>query len=126
MLIALDVCEELDLPLMCHLDEPPPDRLSVVSRLRSGDILTHCFKPFPNAPVRLRDGEIYQEIQQARSRGVIFDIGHGAGSFSYRTCRAMLEQGFKPDTISSDIHCLSAKGPVFEQLTTLSKFLALG
>ncbi len=126
MLMALDACEELDLPLMCHLDEPPPDRLAVVSRLRAGDILTHCFKPFPNAPVRLRDGEIYREIYEARTRGVIFDIGHGAGSFSYRTCRAMLEHGFKPDTISSDIHCLSVNGPVFEQLTTLSKFLALG
>lgn len=126
MLIALDVCEEADLPLMCHLDEPPPDRYAVVSRLRPGDILTHCFKPFPNAPVRLRDGEVYQEIIEARARGVIFDIGHGAGSFSYRTCRAMLEAGFMPDTISSDIHCLSVNGPVFEQLTTLSKFLALG
>ncbi len=126
MLIALDVCQEADLPLMCHLDEPPPDRHAVVSRLRPGDILTHCFKPFPNAPVRLRDGKIYGEIEAARDRGVIFDIGHGAGSFSYRTCRAMLESGFKPDTISSDIHCLSVNGPVFDLLTTLSKFLALG
>ncbi len=126
MLIALDVCEELGLPLMCHLDEPPPARQAVVSRLRKGDILTHCFKPFPNAPVRLRDGEIYQEVLDARARGVLFDIGHGAGSFSYRTCRAMLEAGFKPDTISSDIHCLSMNGPVYDQLNTLSKFLALG
>ena len=44
MMIGLDVCEEADLPLMCHLDHPPPSRHSVVSRLRSGDILTHCFK----------------------------------------------------------------------------------
>ena len=126
MMIALDVCEEADLPLMCHLDHPPPSRRSVVSRLRPGDILTHCFKPYPNAPVRLRDGAIYREISEARSRGVIFDIGHGAGSFSFKTCRAMLEAGFKPDTISSDIHCLSINGPVFDQLTTLSKFHALG
>ncbi|MCP4396623.1 MAG: amidohydrolase/deacetylase family metallohydrolase [bacterium] len=126
MKIALDVCEEAGLPLMCHLDHPPPSRHSVVSRLRPGDILTHCFKPYPNAPVRLRDGAIYQEINDARSRGVIFDIGHGAGSFSFETCKAMLEAGFKPDTISSDIHCLSIKGPVFDQLTTLSKFHALG
>ena len=126
MMIALDVCEEADLPLMCHLDHPPPSRRSVVSRLRPGDILTHCFKPYPNAPVRLRDGAIYQEISEARSRGVIFDIGHGAGSFSFKTCRAMLEAGFNPDTISSDIPCLSINGPVFDQLTTLSKFHALG
>ncbi len=126
MKIALDVCEEANLPLMCHLDHPPPSRHSVVSRLRPGDILTHCFKPFPNAPARLRDGVVYEEILDARSRGVIFDIGHGAGSFSFDTCRAMLDAGFKPDTISSDIHCLSIDGPVFDQLTTLSKFLSLG
>ena len=126
MEIALEVCEEADLPLMCHLDHPPPSRHSVVSRLRPADILTHCFKPFPNAPARHRDGHIYREITEARERGVIFDIGHGAGSFSFKTGRAMLEAGFKPDTISSDIHCLSINGPVFDQLNTLSKFLALG
>lgn len=126
MAIALEVCEEADLRLMCHLDHPPPARREVVSRLRPGDILTHCFKPFPNAPARLRDGEIYPEILDARERGVLFDIGHGAGSLSFRTCRTMLSAGFKPDTISSDIHCLSVNGPVFDQLTTLSKFYALG
>lgn len=126
MMIALEVCEEADLRLMCHLDHPPPARREVVSNLRPGDILTHCFKPFPNAPARLRDGEIYPEIADARARGVIFDIGHGAGSFSFRTCRAMLAAGFRPDTISSDIHCLSIDGPVYDQLTTLSKFHALG
>jgi len=126
MNIALDVCEEVNLPLMCHLDHPPPSRMEVVSRLRPGDILTHCFKAFPNAPVRLRDGNIYEEIKLARSRGVIFDIGHGAGSFSFKTGKAMIEGGFLPDCISSDIHCLSIDGPVFDQLTTLSKFLALG
>ena len=126
MNIALDVCEETNLPLMCHLDHPPPSREEVVSRLRPGDILTHCFKPFPNAPVRLRDGEIYEEIRLARERGVVFDIDHGAGSFSYKTGKAMLAAGFLPDCISSDIHCLSVDGPVFDQLTTLSKFYALG
>jgi dihydroorotase len=124
--IALDVCEEADLPLMCHLDLPPPSRHDVVSRLRPGDILTHCFKPFPNAPARLRDGKIYAEILAARERGVLFDIGHGGGSFAFDTCRSMLDAGFAPDTISSDIHCLSIDGPVFDQLVTLSKFLALG
>ena len=126
MEIALEVCRESGLRLMCHLDHPPPARREVVSRLRSGDILTHCFKPFPNAPANLRDGEIYPEILEARKRGVIFDIGHGAGSFSFRTARAMLAAGFKPDTISSDIHCLSVNGPVYDQLNTLSKFHALG
>ena len=52
--IALDVAEEVGLPVMAHLDAPPPSRREVVDRLRPGDILTHCFRPFPNAPVRAR------------------------------------------------------------------------
>jgi dihydroorotase len=126
MNIALDVCEEADLPLMCHLDFPPPSRAAVVSKLRPGDILTHCFKPFPNAPVRGRDGRIYDEIIAAKERGVIFDIGHGKGSFAFETTRAMLDAGFVPDVISSDVHVISIEGPAFDQLVTMSKFLALG
>ena len=76
--IALEVAEESGLPVMAHLDHPPPSRLEVVSRLRRGDILTHCFRPFPNAPVR-GDGRIREEIIAARQRGVVFDIGHGGG-----------------------------------------------
>src|SRR5471032_2760618 len=59
--IALDVAEELGLPLMAHLDAPPPARHEVVPFLRKGDILTHCFRPFPNAPVA-PDGKIRDEI----------------------------------------------------------------
>ena len=63
---------------------------------------------------------------EARARGVLFDIGHGMGSFAFKTARAMLANGFYPDTISSDIHALNIDGPVFDQVTTLSKFLCLG
>src|ERR1700722_19783344 len=71
--IALDVAEEVGLPVMAHLDHPPPSRLEVLSRLRRGDIITHCFRPFPNAPV-WNDGRIRDEVTEARARGVIFDI----------------------------------------------------
>ena len=123
--MALEVAEELGLPLMAHLDHPPPSRLEVVSRLRPGDILTHCFRPFPNAP-SAPDGGVRPEISAARERGVLFDIGHGGGSFGFRTGRAMLAAGFKPDVISSDVHVLSIKGPAFDLLHTLGKFLTLG
>ena len=123
--IALDVAEETGLPLMAHLDPPPPSRHEVVSRLRPGDILTHCFRPFPNAPVRA-DGRVRDEILAARARGVIFDIGHGGGSFGFGTTRKMLAAGFLPDVISSDVHVISIEGPAFDLLTTMSKFLCLG
>src|SRR5215470_6125224 len=123
--IALEVAEETGLSVMAHLDNPPPSRLEVLSRLRRGDILTHCFRPFPNAPVH-GDGRIREEVVEARRRGVIFDIGHGGGSFGFRTAEAMLAAGFLPDVISSDVHTLSINGPAFDQLVTMSKFLCLG
>ena len=110
---------------MAHLDDPPPSRREVVDRLRPGDILTHCFRPFPNAPVR-PDGKVREEILAARARGVIFDIGHGGGSFGFGTTRGMLAAGFLPDVISSDVHVISIEGPAFDLLTTMSKFLCLG
>ena len=123
--IALDVAEETGLPLMAHLDAPPPARHEVVSRLRKGDILTHCFRPFPNAPVR-PDGRVREEILAARQRGVVFDIGHGSGSFGFGTTRGMLAAGFLPDVVSSDVHAISIDGPALDLLTTMSKFLCLG
>jgi dihydroorotase len=123
--IALEVAEEAGLPVMAHLDNPPPSRLEVLARLRGGDVLTHCFRPFPNAPVK-ENGQIREEVLEARRRGVIFDIGHGSGSFGFRTAEAMLTAGFLPDVISSDVHALSIKGPAFDQLVTMSKFLCLG
>jgi dihydroorotase len=123
--MALEVAEEVGLPVMAHLDHPPPSRLEVLSRLRRGDVITHCFRPFPNAPVRI-DGQIREEVVEARARGVVFDIGHGGGSFGFRTAEQMLAGGFLPDVISSDVHALSVNGPAFDQLVTMSKFLALG
>lgn len=123
--VALQVADETGLPLMVHIDEPPPSYEAVVDRLRPGDVLTHCFRPFPNSPVT-REGRIKPEVLAARQRGVLFDIGHGKGSFGWKTARAMLAQGFKPDTISSDVHALCINGPAYDQVTTLSKFLELG
>jgi dihydroorotase len=123
--MALEVAEELDLPLMAHIDHPPPNRKEVLERLRPGDVLTHCYRPFPNSLLRA-DGAVVEEALIARERGVIFDIGHGAGSFGFHACRGLLAAGFRPDVISSDVHVLNIDGPAFDLLTTLSKFLVLG
>jgi dihydroorotase len=123
--IALQVADEVGLPLMAHIDHPPPRYEDVLARLRPGDVLTHAFRPFPNAPVTAQ-GSIKKEVRDARERGVLFDIGHGRGSFAFKTARAMLAHGFLPDTISSDVHALCINGPAFDQVTTMSKFLCLG
>ena len=123
--VALLVADECDLPMMVHIDEPPPSYSAVVERLRPGDVLTHCYRPFPNAPVDGR-GDVRPAVLAARERGVIFDIGHGKGSFSWQTARAMMKAGFPPDVISSDVHTLCINGPAYDQVTTMSKFLYLG
>jgi dihydroorotase len=123
--IALRVADETGLPMMVHIDEPPPTYEAVVERLRPGDVLTHCYRPFPNAPVDGR-GRVRPEVRAARERGVIFDIGHGKGSFSWKTARAMMAGDFPPDVISSDVHQLCINGPAYDQVTTMSKFLHLG
>ena len=123
--VAEQVADETGLPLMVHIDEPPPSYEAVLERLRPGDVLTHAFRPFPNAPVDGR-GKVKPSVLAARQRGVLFDIGHGMGSFSWKTARAMMAEGLAPDTISSDVHALCIDGPAYDQATTLSKFLALG
>jgi dihydroorotase len=123
--IALEVANEAGMPLMCHIDHPPPSYEEVLERLRPGDVLTHAFRPFPNSPAT-HQGTVKREVLEARKRGVKFDIGHGKGSFAFKTARAMLANGFLPDTISSDVHKLCINGPAFDQVTTLSKFLCLG
>lgn len=123
--IALQVAEEVGMPLMAHIDEPPPSYEAVLDMLRPGDVLTHAFRPFPNAPCTAQ-GTVKPAVLAARKRGVMFDIGHGKGSFSFKTARAMLANGFYPDTISSDVHVLCIDGPAFDQVTTMSKFLVLG
>ena len=74
----------------------------------------------------MANGKVLPEVLEARERGVIFDIGHGKGSFSFKVAKLMLENNFQPDVISSDVHKLCINGPAFDQLTTLSKFLVLG
>jgi dihydroorotase len=123
--VALQVAEEVGMPLMCHIDHPPPSYEAVLDMLRPGDVLTHAFRPFPNAPCNAQ-GRVKPEVLAARKKGVLFDIGHGKGSFSFKTARAMLANGFMPDTISSDVHTLCINGPAYDQVTTMSKFLCLG
>ncbi|MBV1696542.1 MAG: amidohydrolase/deacetylase family metallohydrolase [Hyphomicrobiales bacterium] len=123
--MALEVADQVGMPLMCHIDHPPPSYEDVIDMLRPGDVLTHAFRPFPNTPANAQ-GKVKPQVLAARKRGVYFDIGHGKGSFAFKTARAMLANGFEPDVISSDVHTLCIDGPAFDQVTTMSKFLCLG
>jgi dihydroorotase len=123
--IAKQASDKLAKPLMSHIDRPPPTIEDVLNRLGQGDILTHCFRPFPNQPVDT-SGQVKNEVTAARERGVVFDTGHGRGSFGWESATKMLEQGFEPDVISSDVHTGCINGPAWNLMHVMSKFLALG
>lgn len=122
---ARELADRVGLPLMVHIGSGPPTIREVAGLLRPGDILTHCFT---GGDMRIMDehGKVLPEIRELQERGLVLDIGHGGGSFSYEVAEAMLDQGVVPDVISSDIHQTARQGPMFDLPTTLSKFLNLG
>ncbi len=124
--LALQAADELDLPIMVHVEMPPPTIDEIADLLRPGDVLTHCCRPYPNAVVSPRSGEVNRSCLVARERGVLFDTGHGRGSFDYASFRRMQQAGFLPDVISSDVHLYNRNGPAIDLLTTMNKALALG
>lgn len=123
--LAKQAGEILGKPIMIHIGTPPPTASQILPFLRKGDIITHSFRGFPNALLR-SDGEILPELIRARKRGVIVDLGHGAGSFSFEVAEKMVEHDFLPDIISSDVHALCIDGPAYDLPTTMSKMYNLG
>ncbi|HEY2262911.1 MAG TPA: amidohydrolase/deacetylase family metallohydrolase [Streptosporangiaceae bacterium] len=123
--LAREAADPLGLPLMVHVIDLRPGLAWLLPRLHRGDIVTHCFHGNEGG-ILDPDGRVLPEAVSARGRGVLFDVGHGAGSFSYRVARRAIAQEFPPDTISSDLHAHNAAGPVFDQATTLSKLLHVG
>ncbi len=102
----------------------------ILKLLRKGDIVTHCFSPpvppyFPHAEILDEEGRVLQSVKKAAERGVVFDVGHGAGSFYFDTAEKALSDGFPPTTISTDLHTESLNTAI-DMPTTMSKFLALG
>ncbi len=122
---AKKAAKELGKPLMVHIGGAPPAVDAVLPMLEAGDIITHVFRGNPNSLLD-EGGKILSALVEARKRGVIFDLGHGSSSFSFETAQKMLDQGFLPDVISSDVHVLSINGPAHDLPTTMSKMLCLG
>ena len=132
---AIKACEMSGVPakVMCHIggvaDRPMMSQL--LDLLRPGDILTHCYSGAPNLAGEgtniVQDGKLLPAALAAKRRGVIFDIGHGGGSFDYTIAEAAIAQGCPPDTVSSDIHVFSGNTPGMPYLPwVMSKLVGLG
>jgi dihydroorotase len=125
---AVQAGELCQLPVMVDFWPRPPERSYedlILQQLRPGDIHTHVFAQ--QHPIILDDGRINPALVAARQRGVIFDVGHGGGSFWFRNAVRALEQGFPPDTISTDLHTgNAANGLVTSVLEVGNKYLNMG
>jgi dihydroorotase len=122
---ARRAAEECELPLMVHIAAGPPEIEGVLELMRPGDILTHCFTGLSMKIVD-DEGQLYDFAKRAWDAGVVMDIGHGTGSFSFETAEALLAAGRLPDVISTDLHQLSVNGPAYDMPTCMTKFLHLG
>ena len=111
--------------VMVHVGDIETPLETLTRHLRRGDVVTHAFRQWGG--VVSADRTVVDEIRDAQQKeGIVFDVGHGGGSCSFDTIETALSQGFYPDTISSDVSTLSVEGPVFDLVTTMSKFLHFG
>lgn len=125
--IARYFSEQTGLPLMVHIGSAPPAVEDVLNELAAGDIVTHFFhQKYDNHLFGARPA-IKAAVQNALSRGVYFDIGHGTSSFSFRTAGLARQHQIPFHSISTDIYEKNQlDGPVYGMATTMTKFLALG
>jgi dihydroorotase len=105
------------------LPERPYQEL-VTSKIRPGDISTHMYRDM--VPILDAQGKVLPYLFEARKRGVIFDVGHGGGSFLFRQAVAAIKQGWVPDSISTDLHIGSMNSGMKDMLNLMSKFLNMG
>jgi len=124
---AVKAGEIAGLPVMVDFGRFRPERPFedlVTKKLRPGDIYTHMF--LASVPMLDDTGRLRPYLLEARKRGVLFDVGHGGGSFLFRQAVPAIQQGFLPDSISTDLHIGSMNGGMTTMLITLSKFLNIG
>jgi dihydroorotase len=120
-----------NVPVMVDFGEhDPPNSLEALfmKHLRPGDIFTHTYSYGPTKRETVVDekGKVKPFIADARKRGIIFDVGHGGGAFSWRQAVPAMQQGFKPDVISTDLHIQSMNGGMKDLANVLSKFINMG
>jgi dihydroorotase len=124
---AIEAAERCGMPVMYDFFPTLPERTYpelILKKARPGDIHTHVFAQ--QFPILDDDGNVERHMYQARERGVIFDLGHGAGSFWFRNAVPAIRHGFVPDSISTDLHTGNVAGVVIDMATTMSKILNIG
>jgi len=123
--LAREAADAVGLPLMIHIGATYSPLPKILAMLKTGDLVTHSFHGREGGILDNRD-RILPEVRRAIENGILLDVGHGAGSFSFGIAEKAFAQGVLPGTISSDVHQGNVNGPVYDLATTLSKFLHMG
>ena len=123
--LAKEVAAAVRLPVMVHIGDSHSPVEQILDAMGNGDVLTHTYHGRERGILDAQ-GRVLPAARKAVERGVLLDVGHGAGSFSFDVAEKALEQDLLPGTISSDLHHYNVHGPVFDLATTLSKFMHLG
>lgn len=123
--LAVKAAEQLGVPVMVHVGNTPGPLSEIFDLLRPGDVITHTYHGHAHGILDDRRA-VWTEVIEGRKRGLVMDVGHGAGSFKFDVAQAAFEQGFFPDVISTDLYTSNINGPVFDLPTTMSKMLNLG
>jgi dihydroorotase len=114
-------------PLMIHITDSPIPLPDILAEMAPGDIVTHCYHGRAHGIMGQEKQFLLKEVVEAQRHGIVFDCAHGRNHFSFRMIEKALDQGFLPDTISTDLTMTSAtQGPVWDLLTTMSKLLHFG
>lgn len=123
---AREAADAAGLPIMVHPQDAWCESIDdILKIMNGGDILTHCYHDYP-CGILNGEGRIRDSVLGAIERGVVFDVGHGAGSFSWQIVEKALSQDVLPTTISSDLHIYNVNGPVYDLASVVTKFLHLG
>jgi dihydroorotase len=123
--LAREAADAVGLPVMAHIGGTHSPLSSILGLMKKGDLITHSYHGRAGGILDERE-RVHADVRRAVENGVLLDVGHGAGSFSFRTAEKAFAQGLLPGTISSDVHQSNVGGPVYDLATTLSKFLHLG
>ncbi len=127
---AVEAGVQADMPVMVDFGGHVPElslRRLLLEELHPGDIFTHCFAQVKGrTPIVDEGGMVRPYVREAYDKGIIFDVGHGGGSFAFDQAIPAMEQGFRPNTISTDLHTGSMNGAMKDILNVMSKFLNMG
>ena len=123
---ASEAARAVGMPLMVHHTSSSVPLEDCPGKMLTGDVYTHCYHGYPSSVIDPTTRRVHPAVKSARENGVLFDLGHGVGAFSWTVGELCAKEGFWPDIISTDMHSLTCEGPAYDMATVMTRLLHLG